>query len=70
MRICLKAMREKRNLNQQELAERSGIPQPIISQIETGLVKAPRIDTMMKLAKGLKCTVDDLVDEGGAERRE
>ena len=65
MRVQLKAMREKRNLNQRELAERSGVPQPIISQIEIGLVKAPRIDTLVKLAKGLKCTVDDLIEEEG-----
>ena len=65
MRITLEAMRKKRNLNQRELAERSGVPQPIISQIEIGLVKAPRIDTLVKLAKGLKCTVDDLIEEEG-----
>lgn len=65
MHVQLKAMREKRNLNQRELAERSGVPQPIISQIEIGLVKAPRIDTLVKLAKGLKCTVDDLIEEEG-----
>lgn len=65
MHVQLKAMREKRNLNQRELAERSGVPQPIISQIEIGLVKAPRIDTLVKLAKGLKCTVDDLIEEDG-----
>ena len=65
MRITLEAMRKKRNLNQRELAERSGVPQPIISQIEIGLVKAPRIDTLVKLAKGLKCTVDDLIEEDG-----
>lgn len=65
MHVQLKAMREKRNLNQRELAERSGVPQPIISQIEIGLVKSPRIDTLVKLAKGLKCTVDDLIEEEG-----
>lgn len=65
MHVQLKAMREKRNLNQRELAERSGVPQPIISQIEIGWVKNPRIDTLMKLAKGLKCTVDDLIEEEG-----
>ena len=56
-------MRTRRGWNQQELSERSGVPQPMISEIETGAVAAPQITTMYKLAVALRCTVDDLIRE-------
>lgn len=61
MQIILKSMRERRNMTQVELSRRSGVPQPQISMIEGGLVPAPQIDTMYKLATALRCTVDDLI---------
>lgn len=63
MKVLLKAMRERRNLNQRELSEKSGVPQPMISEIERGLVRSPQIGTMHNLAKALKCTVDDLIQD-------
>ena len=63
MRVNLEAMRKRRNLNQRELADRSGVPQPMISMIERGVVPNPQINTMHKLAVALKCTVDDLIEE-------
>jgi len=62
MRVLLESMRKRRNLNQRELSERSGVPQPMISEIERGLVRNPQIGTMWKLARALKCTVDDLIE--------
>ena len=59
MRVLLESMRKRRNLNQRELSERSGVPQPMISEIERGIVQ---IGTMWKLARALKCTVDDLIE--------
>lgn len=61
MIVQLKAMREKRGWNQQELSRRSTVPQPMISDIENGNIKHPRVDTMYKLACALRCTVDDLL---------
>jgi len=68
MRVRLEEFRNKRKLNQRQLSEASGIPQPMISQIETGFVRNPTVETMYKLATALKCTVDDLIeaDERGA----
>ena len=64
MRVELESMRKKRCLNQRELAKKSGVPQPIISQIEIGHVKSPGIQVLYKLARALKCTVDDfLIDD-------
>lgn len=64
MVVTLEAMRKRRGLNQRQLADKSGVPQPMISMIERGVVLNPRVDTMHKLAVALKCTVDDLVADG------
>lgn len=68
MKVLLEQFRKKRRLNQRELSDASGVPQPMISQIETGFVRNPTVETMYKLAAALKCTVDDLIeaDERGA----
>ena len=62
MKVLLESMRKRRNLNQRELSDKSGVPQPMISEIERGIVLNPRINTMYKLARALKCTVDDLIE--------
>lgn len=62
MRVKLEEMRKRRGMNQRQLSEKSGVPQPMISEIETGVVTYPRIDTLYKLSVSLKCTVDDLID--------
>lgn len=61
MQILLEEYRTKRGMSQGELSKRSGVPQPMISEIETGTVKAPRVTTLYKLAEALRCTVDDLI---------
>lgn len=63
MKIKLEEFRNKRKLNQRELSDASGVPQPMISQIETGDVPNPTIKTLYRLAAALKCTVDDLIEE-------
>ena len=61
MKIRLEEIRTKRKLNQRELSDASGVPQPMISDIENGNVKNPTIKTLFKLSSALKCTVDDLI---------
>lgn len=61
MKIRLEEIRTKRKLNQRELSDASGVPQPMISDIESGNVKNPTIKTLYKLSSALKCTVDDLI---------
>ena len=63
MRIALEDMRRKRRLSQVQLARLSGIPQAMISNIESGNTRSPRVDTLAKLALALKCTVDDLIED-------
>lgn len=63
MKIQVEEYRKRRKLNQAQLAKLSGVPQPMISMIETGSVPNPTIGTLHRLATALKCTVDDLIDK-------
>ena len=63
MKVRLRELRLKRRMNQIQLAQLSGVPQGMISDIEAGKIAAPRVDTMHKLATALKCTVDDLIED-------
>ena len=57
-------MMKKRGITSQaELARLSGVPQPMISMIITGDTKDPRLSTMTKLARALRCAVEDLEDD-------
>lgn len=61
--IGLTYIRERAGYSQRKLSVLSGVPQPIISDIENGKTKSPTVDTAIKLAKALGCTVEDLVSE-------
>ena len=63
MKVILQSMMQRRGLSQTELSRRSGVPQPMISDIINKNVLNPRITTMLKLATALKCAVDDLIEE-------
>ena len=56
----LRALRQKRDVTQVELAERSGLPQSHISEIENG-VMLPNLVTLFRIADALPCKVSDLV---------
>lgn len=64
----LKKERLKKGITQIELSEKSGVKQSIISNIETGDTKNPRLDTALRLAAALGCKLDDLVEDN--ERKE
>jgi transcriptional regulator with XRE-family HTH domain len=57
----LKRWREARGLSQRALAERAGMPYPMVARIELGQTD-PRLSTLRRLAEALKLTVGDLVD--------
>lgn len=67
----IQMMKRRGITTQSELSRLSGVPQPMISMIITGDTKNPRLLTMTKLAKALRCAVEDLIDEpedpGGKE---
>jgi transcriptional regulator with XRE-family HTH domain len=72
----VRAAREEQRLSLRELAARTGIPNPHLSQIETGVIAKPLPGLILKLAAGLgldpqpllSCThpeVGELVDRLG-----
>lgn len=62
----LREARKKRGMSQAELARKAGVPQGVISYIECGRTKHPRIDTMQAIAAALQCTLDELLQGGGS----
>ena len=56
-------LREKKGMNQKELAEASGITQATISRIEKGKVHQLKSEALKRLAGALGSTVDYLVDK-------
>ena len=63
MKIKVEEYRTRRGMNQRELSDASGVPQPMISDIENGNVLNPTIKTLSRLAKALRCLIDDLIEE-------
>ena len=55
----IRLWREHRGLSAKELAEKAGIAQAYLSQLETGKREGP-VGTLKKLAEVLKVTIDDL----------
>ena len=58
----LKQLRLQHNLTQAEVAKRAKVSQAYVAQLETGAERNPKLDTLRRLAKALKCRVSDLVD--------
>lgn len=57
----LRAAREKRELTQEQLSERSGVQAGEISRIETGK-RDPQVSTVLKLAEGLDLAPGKLLE--------
>ena len=59
--IALKRARIARNMDQEQLADLSGINRTYISKIETGRIYRPEPETIDRLAAALDMTADDLL---------
>lgn len=57
----LREARGRRELNQQELADRSGVPVVMISHFETGTRPSASASTLRKLADALDVSIDFLL---------
>lgn len=57
----LKQLRNKQGLTQDELARKSDLPYTTLTKIETNVITKPSIQTVMKIAKGLGVTIDNLM---------
>jgi len=60
----VKALREKGDWNQSDLARATGIPQPTIWRLEKGSIEHPKAGTLVALANALKVPIDYLVQDG------
>ena len=58
--VNLQTIRKEKGLNQEQLAEQSGVSLTQISKIERNETD-PRVSTIEKLAKALNCSVDQLL---------
>lgn len=59
----IKSVRENEHITQNKLSELTNIDQAILSKIETGK-HLPRLDTIERIAKGLKITIAQLLKKG------
>ena len=61
----VKEVREKQGISQNALSKMSGVKQSVISYIESGRTKNPRIDTLIALAEALGVSVTELTRKAG-----
>lgn len=59
----IKFWRKEKGLTQDALSKLADIPYTTLAKIESDVVKRPSIQTVMKIAKGLDITVDELMNE-------
>ncbi|WP_458358278.1 helix-turn-helix domain-containing protein [Peribacillus frigoritolerans] len=59
----IKEKRLEKGWTQFELAEKSGVPQSTISQIERGNRKYPTHENIMKIVKAMEITVEELEED-------
>lgn len=57
----IKQLRNKQGLTQDALARKAEIPYTTLTKIETNVITKPSIQTVVKIAKGLGVSLDDLM---------
>ena len=63
----LRQFRELAKMSQSELARRANIPQPVVSDVESGRQKSVNLDTAKRIARALGVTLDFLAGMGEDE---
>ena len=61
MKLKLAELRKAANLSQKELEAKSGVKQSVISAIENGNVRYPRLDTLVAFSHVFKCTIEEMI---------
>lgn len=59
----IKHWRKEKGLTQDALSKLADIPYTTLAKIESDVVKHPSIKTIIKIAKGLGITIDELINE-------
>ncbi len=57
--------RQEMGMTQEQLAETVGVARGTIAQLETGIIEWPRLETLQKIAKTLKVSIQTLLQEAG-----
>lgn len=57
----LKKLRKKKGWTREKLAREADVSYHTIIKIERGDIKGPRLGTLIKLAKALDVSIDDLI---------
>ena len=57
----LKKLRQKKGWSQEKLAREAGISYNTLIKIERGVIKNPKIDTIIKIANALGVSIDELI---------
>ena len=60
LQVTLKRLRAARDLRQEDLAARAGVPRSYLARLETG-IHDPKLSTLERLAKALKVSVASLI---------
>lgn len=58
----IRKARRDQKLTLRQVADKSGISNPLISQIENGVIIMPGFRTVTKIARALAISLDDLAD--------
>ena len=58
----LEKLRADKGLSQKQLSKATGVAQATISDIESGKTQHPRIDTLLLIARGLRVSIDELLN--------
>ena len=57
----LKKLRNKKSWSQERLAREAGISYQTLIKIEQSRIKNPRLETLIKIAKALGVSIEDLI---------
>jgi transcriptional regulator with XRE-family HTH domain len=57
----IKKIRAKQGLTQDALARKAELPYTTLTKIESGVIIRPTIQTVIKIAKGLDVSIDELI---------
>lgn len=59
--IKIKTLRQKAGLSQDQLARKSDVAYTTLTKIETGVIKNPSVYTVVRIARVLSVSVEDLI---------
>lgn len=57
----IRAIRKEKGLTQDQLARQCDLPYTTLTKLESNVITKPSIQTVEKVAKGLKLTIDELL---------